>query len=297
MTYSITGRCARTGDVGLALATFSFLFGPMQDADLRPAWWLAHRDAGAVTCQAETRMGFAMKVAERLRAGERAAGALQAAMADEPQDRFFQVGVVDGGGCAAAFTGGSTADWKGHLTGDGWAAAGNILAGEQVVTSMARAFEERTDLELPERLLTALAAGRDAGGDRRGTRNAVIKVASENVMGGLAFRVWDHEDPIGELARLVALARPEQAFLTLARQAARRFAELLPGSSLDLAALQTLSLREAAGRVRQAWAEHPRATPADLAMGDRLLAALDARPDWAGMNFEQVLAFLPLWAS
>src|SRR3989304_3393234 len=105
MTPSTTGRCARTGDVGLALATFSFLFGPMQDAELKPTWWLAQRDAGAVTCQAETRYGFAVKLVERLRAGESAPVALETAIADEANHRFFQVAVVDSRGCAAAFTG------------------------------------------------------------------------------------------------------------------------------------------------------------------------------------------------
>src|SRR3990172_8762624 len=94
MTYSITGRCARTGDVGLALATFSFLFGPMQGAELKPTWWLAQRDAGAVTCQAETRYGFAVKVVERLHAGESAPAALDTAIADEADYRLFHFAVV-----------------------------------------------------------------------------------------------------------------------------------------------------------------------------------------------------------
>ncbi len=293
MTYSITGRCARTGDVGLALATFSFLFGPMQDAELKPSWWVALRDAGAVTCQAETRFGFAVKVVERLRAGESAPTALETAIADEADCRLFQVGVVDSRGRAAAFTGEAALDWKGHLTGDGWVAAGNTLAGEQVVQALGRTFEERPDLELPERLLTALAAGRDAGGDRRGTRNAVLQVASENYMGGFAFRAWEQHDPIGELARLVALARPQSEFWALVQQAARRFAELLPGSGLDLAALLPLSMREAVVRLRQAWAAEPRATPADLDLADRFLASLDTRPDMAELKFELVLSLLP----
>lgn len=293
MTYSITGRCARTGDVGLALATFSFLFGPMQDAELKPTWWVALRDAGAVTCQAETRFGFAVKVVERLRAGESAPAALETAIADEVDCRLFQVAVVDSRGRAAAFTGEATVNWKGHLTGDGWAAAGNILAGEQVVQAMGRTFEERPDLELPERLLAALAAGRDAGGDRRGTRNAVLQVASENVVGGLAFRAWEQDDPIGELARLVALARPQTEFLTLLQQAGRRLTELLPGSGVDLVPLLPLSMREAVVRLREAWAADPRVTPADLDLADRFLASLDTRPDMADLKFELVLSLLP----
>ena len=307
MTYSITGRCARTGDVGLALATFDFVFGPIQDAELKPTWSLALRDAGAVTCQANTRPGFAVKVNERLRAGDRAPAALETAIADEANRRFFQVAVVDSRGRAAAFTGEGAADWKGHLTGDGWAAAGNILAGEQVVQALGRTFQERPDLELPERLLAALSAGRDAGGDRRGTRNADLQVAWEtigrresgaiNLMGGLAFRVWEQDDPIGELARLVALARPQSEFLALAQQAGQRLAALLPGSGVDLAALLPLSMREAVVRLRQAWAADPRATPADLDLADRFLASLDTRPDMADLKFELVLPLLPQWTS
>ena len=301
MTYSITGHCARTGDIGLALATFDFIFGPVHDAELKPTWSLALRDAGAVTCQANTRSGFAVKVIERLRAGGSAPAALETAIADEANRRLFQVAVVDSRGRAAAFTGGGALDWKGHLTGDGWAAAGNTLAGEQVVQAMGRTFEERPDTELPERLLAALSAGRDAGGDRRGTRNAVLQVASEttdrresgvmNLMGGLAFRVWEQDDPIGELARLVALARPQSEFLALAAEAGQRLAALLPGSGIDLAALLPLSMREAVVRLRQAWAADPRATPADLDLADRFLASLEnARPDMADLKFEQALS-------
>src|SRR3970282_1561355 len=94
MTYSITGRCARMGDVGLGLATFSFLFGPMQDAELKPTWWVALRDAGAITRQDETRFGFALKIFERLRAAESAPTALETAIADEVDCRLFQVAIV-----------------------------------------------------------------------------------------------------------------------------------------------------------------------------------------------------------
>lgn len=293
MTYSITGRCARTGDVGFALATFSFLFGPMQDPELRPSWWVTRRETGAVTCQAETRFGFALKVFEQLQAGESASTALQTAMANEPIVQFFQVAVVDSQGGTAAYTGDDNLDWKGHLTGDGWAAAGNILAGDQVVQAMGGTFQERANLDLAERLLAALAAGRDAGGDRRGTRNGIIQVASEDIMGGLSLRAWEQDDPIGEMARLVALARTQSEFLTLAQQAARRFMELLPGSGLDLTALLPLSLREAVVQVRQVWAADPRVTPADLKLADRLLAALEARPDMGEQMFGPAISLLP----
>ena len=298
MTYSITGRCPRTGDVGHAMATFDFNFGPWYDADLRVTSSLALRGAGAVTCQANTRPGFAVKAVERLRAGGGATAALEGALADEPTRQFFQVAMVDATGQAAAFTGQRTADWKGHLTGDGWAAAGNILAGEKVVQALGHAFEQRSDLELPERLLAALSAGRHAGGDRRGTRNASLLVTSENIVGGFAFRAWEQPDPLSELTRVLALARPQSEFMALAQEAGQRLAALLPGSGIDLAPLLPLSTNEAVIRLRDALAARASAgagvTQTDVDLANRLLAALDARPDIRDMSFEQVLPFLPL---
>ena len=298
MTYSITGRCPRTGDVGHAMATFDFSFGPSYDADLRPTYSLTLREVGAITCQANTAPGFSMKVMERLRAQESGPAALKGALGEEPNREAFQVAVVDRGGRAGAFTGRRASDWKGHLTGDGWAAAGNILAGENVIHALGHAFEARPDLELPDRLLAALSAGRDAGGDRRGTRNAALLVASQNLVGGFSLRVYERPDPIAELVRLVALARPQSEFMALAQEAGLRLAELLPASGIDLTPLLPLSTREATIRLREDLARlasaDSRVTQADVDLADRLVAALDARPDIADMTFQQVLAVLSL---
>ena len=97
--------------------------------------------------------------------------------------------------------------WAGGVTGDGFAAQGNILAGEAVVAELARAFTE-TEGDLCDRLLAALVAGDAAGGDKRGRQSAALLVVRDG--GGyegrndryIDLRVDDHADPINELVRI-----------------------------------------------------------------------------------------------
>ena len=127
-----------------------------------------------------------------------------------------QVGVVDRHGNAANFTGEDCFDWAGSRVGDGYTCQGNILAGPEVVDSMATTFEA-TMGDLVARLLAALAAGEVAGGDRRGRQAAAVLVVREgvNFMGDsnlarqrpLDLRVDDHEQPIDELHRLLDVHR------------------------------------------------------------------------------------------
>ncbi|HEV8594681.1 MAG TPA: DUF1028 domain-containing protein, partial [Thermoplasmata archaeon] len=118
-----------------------------------------------------------------------------------------QVGVVDRRGRVASFTGKECQAWAGHLVGKNYACQGNILASEDVVKGMARGFE-RTEGDLPAKLLSALVAGQDAGGDRRGQQSAALLVV--RAKGGYAgfndrwidLRVDDHPRPIEELIRI-----------------------------------------------------------------------------------------------
>jgi uncharacterized Ntn-hydrolase superfamily protein len=118
-----------------------------------------------------------------------------------------QVGFVDGAGRAATFTGSRCMTWAGGATGSGFAAQGNILAGEAVVAELVRVFSE-TEGDLCDRLLASLLAGDAAGGDRRGRQSAALLVVRE--AGGyegrndryIDLRVDDHSDAPHELARL-----------------------------------------------------------------------------------------------
>jgi uncharacterized Ntn-hydrolase superfamily protein len=131
--------------------------------------------------------------------------------ADESRDER-QLGVVDGEGRAASFTGSGCLDWAGGRTGDGYAAQGNILVSAATVDALAGTFES-TRGELAERLLAALGAAQAAGGDSRGQQSASLLVVERD--GGYAglsdllvdLRVDDDERPIEELRRLYGLHR------------------------------------------------------------------------------------------
>jgi uncharacterized Ntn-hydrolase superfamily protein len=124
-----------------------------------------------------------------------------------------QVGVVDGAGRAATFTGGGCHEWAGGRTGDCYAAQGNILVSEATVGALAATFEANAHLELAERLIECLAAAQAAGGDRRGQQSASLLVVQKDAGYGklsdtlVDLRVDDHERPIAELRRLFALHR------------------------------------------------------------------------------------------
>jgi len=115
---------------------------------------------------------------------------------------------VDAEGNAANFTGKECLDWAGGKTGKYYAVQGNILVGEQVVTAMCEVFE-KAEGELADKLLAALEAGQEAGGDARGQQSAALVVVREG--GGYAgfndryvdLRVDDHPEPIKELGRLL----------------------------------------------------------------------------------------------
>src|SRR5919202_551457 len=122
-----------------------------------------------------------------------------------------QVGVVDGRGGAASFTGSECFDWAGGRTGAGYAAQGNILVSEETVAALAATFEATQGRPLAERLIECLAAAQAAGGDSRGQQSSALLVVERD--GGYAglsdevvdLRVDDHERPIEELRRLYDL--------------------------------------------------------------------------------------------
>ena len=122
-----------------------------------------------------------------------------------------QLGVVDGEGRAASYTGAACNEWAGHRTGPGYAAQGNILVSEATVDALAETFEATAGKPLVERLLHCLDAAQAAGGDRRGQQSAAILVVGpEQGYAGLSdvfvdLRVDDHRRPLEELRRLFGI--------------------------------------------------------------------------------------------
>ena len=202
MTFSIVAFDPANGDLGVAVASKFPCVGAVVP-------W-AKAGVGAVATQAWANTDFGPD-GLRLRAGGMPAGpALDAVLEGDDGRDERQVGFVDAAGEAATFTGSGCAEWAGGVSGEHFAAQGNILAGARVVNAVARAFGS-ADGELCDRLLTALMAGDAEGGDRRGRQSSALLVVRDR--GGyegrndryIDLRVDDHPDAPAELGRLFAV--------------------------------------------------------------------------------------------
>src|SRR3954452_7131799 len=169
-------------------------------------------NVGAIATQSWANLAYRPDGLAMLRAGKSAQETLDALTSADEMREERQAGIVDAKGRAATFTGSGCNAWAGGVTGDGFAIQGNILVGPEVVEAMERAWRG-TDATQPltRRLLAALKAGDDAGGDKRGRQSAALLVVTE--AGGYGggsdvfadLRVDDHEQPVTELARLLDL--------------------------------------------------------------------------------------------
>ncbi len=204
MTFSIAARCARTGMLGVATSSKALGAGagvPYVKAGV-----------GAVASQSFVNPYLGIDGLELLEQGLPAERALERLVEEDPGRDVRQLAIVDGEGRVAAYTGEKCIAWAGHLFGGGYVCLGNILVGEQVVKAMALAFEQSADRELAERLLLALEAGQEAGGDRRGRQSAGLHVVHTEAYPCCDLRVDDHPDPVPELRRLFEVHKGEQPF-------------------------------------------------------------------------------------
>jgi uncharacterized Ntn-hydrolase superfamily protein len=172
----------------------------------------ARAGVGAVATQSFVNTAYGPEGLRLMAAGWTAPEVLQQLLAMDGDISHRQVLLVDAAGRAAAHTGEVCFNWAGHIVGENFACAGNILMSEATVQALARTFLE-TQGELGERLVAALAAGQAAGGDSRGQQSAaVLVVRTAGSYGGrgdryIDLRVDDHPEPITELARLLDLHR------------------------------------------------------------------------------------------
>lgn len=201
-TFSIVGYDPQEKAWGIAVASKFLAVGAVVP-------W-ARAGVGALATQSYANTSFGPDGLEKMARGLSAREALAELLAADPESAKRQVGIVDRQGRAATFTGKSCFDWAGGLTGENFAAQGNILAGAGVVQAMADVFR-KSEGNLARRLLDALRAGDDAGGDRRGKQSAAILVVKEGAgYGGfndrwIDFRVDDHIEPVHRLGELLDL--------------------------------------------------------------------------------------------
>ena len=170
----------------------------------------ARAGVGAVATQAMANFNYGPRGLDLMAEGEDAAQTIEALTTADEDREHRQVGVVDTNGRAATFTGSECFDWAGGVTGEHYAAQGNILVGRETVEAMAKTYET-AEGDFAARLLAALDAGQAAGGDSRGEQSAALLVVREGGgYGGdndrvLDLRVDDHPDPIKEIIRVRGL--------------------------------------------------------------------------------------------
>ena len=118
-----------------------------------------------------------------------------------------QLHIMDAEGRIAAHTGRDCVDWCGHLKGENFSIAGNMLAGAAVLDDTAQAYLANQSLPLARRLIAAMRAGEKAGGDKRGKQSAALLIHEHEEWSALDLRVDDHADPLAELERLEQVSR------------------------------------------------------------------------------------------
>jgi uncharacterized Ntn-hydrolase superfamily protein len=193
MTWSIVARDA-DGAFGVAVASRFFAVGVHCPH--------ARSGVGAVCTQALVNPHYGPRGLDLLAEGVAPPDAIgRLTSGDEGRDHR-QLHLMDSRGRTAAYTGSACIDWCGHLAGEGFSVAGNMLAGAAVLEKTALEFEEQKGLSFPERLLAALEAGERAGGDKRGKQAAALLVCTTEDYPFLDLRVDDHAEPLGELRRL-----------------------------------------------------------------------------------------------
>lgn len=200
MTFTIIGRCERTGMLGIGTATNALCVG------VRVPFIKERLGAVAIMAIADERLGpTALRLMET---GYKAPGTIHQMAVADPWIEYRQLGIVDDDGISAARTGAENTDWSGHRTGPNYVALGNALVGEEVVVAMEETFLADPDEDLEERLMQAVEAGRDAGGQPNGQRSAALLVYDKKTFSRVDLRVDIHESPEAELRRIFDYYRP-----------------------------------------------------------------------------------------
>lgn len=198
MTFTLLARCPDTGQVGIGIATYSICVG-LYCNGLRG-------NVGATMSQAFVNQGNNPLALRLLAQGYTPQHVLDELKANDPNHEFRQIAVIDRNGRIAASTGARNRGWAGHRVGEGYVAMGNVLTGEKTVTAMADAYESAAALPFERRLLAAVEAGRDAGGQsgvdgHLPERSAALMVHGDHDHAEIDLRVDLHPTAVEELRR------------------------------------------------------------------------------------------------
>lgn len=205
-TFSIVARDEKTGEIAVGVQSHWFSVGTSV------SW--AEAGVGAVATQSFTNKSFGIRGLALLKQGKTAQEALDILLSDDSGKEVRQVGIVDSKGNVANFTGKNCVDFAGQLQGKNFAVQSNMMLNDKVPMAMKTAFEANSKLPLAERVLEALKAAQNVGGDIRGKQSAAILVVKGEAMGKpwdenhlVDLRVDDNAAPLVEMERLLKTHR------------------------------------------------------------------------------------------
>ena len=200
MTYSLAGRCARTGMLGTIVTTSAIAVGNRCQ--------FARAGVGAVLTQHRTDPRLGLFGLSFLDLGLTAEETINALVSSTPQHGWRQLAVIDARGRSAHFSGHNIRSIHAGASGRDCVAIANVVRSAQVPAAMVHAFEAAPHKPLAERLCAALQAGRDAGGEFKEVTSAGLLVVHEHAFPYVDLRVDDHPDPMAEITRLWMLYAP-----------------------------------------------------------------------------------------
>ena len=237
MTYSIIAKCPETGQYGVGIQSHFYGAGS--------ACW-ALPGVGVVVTQAMALIDHGPLGLKLMEGGVSASDALVERLREDPEPEIRQVAMLDSNGEVAAHTGSLTIPAAGHIIGEGFSCQANLMWNESVPQAMSDAFE-KSDGRLSERLLSAMFAGQNAGGDIRGMQSGRILVVdshtTEKEWEGVIVdvNVDDHPNPLEELGRLLKVSSIYSEFTNngyefdLEQSEAEEFPEIAFWTAVNLA--------------------------------------------------------------
>ena len=200
-TFSITAKCEKTAQFGIAISTKVPAVGSLCT--------YAKAGVGAIASQSFVNPYIGINGLKYLEENLSAQEVLDRVLQEDPVPELRQFSIVDRKGRAVAYTGKKCDTWNGHLTGENYAVAGNMLVSEATIEAMEKSFKQNRNLDFADRLLESLLAGQQAGGDKRGKQSAAIYIVHKEAYPFVDLRVDEHKNPVVELKRVYQVAQKE----------------------------------------------------------------------------------------
>jgi len=244
MTYSLIAKDV-DGSIGLIVASKFFACGAVVPYVSGTV---------AVASQAFCNPIWGTEGRTRLIAGESAEQALKDLAARDEGRAIRQAHMMDAQGNFAAHTGADCVDWAGHILGDNHSVAGNMLAGARVIEATSDAYLANASLPFAERLINAMVAGEEAGGDKRGRQAAGLIIHRGEHHPWLDLRADDHADPLAELARLWDVAQERYVHFAKGMPSAHQFSGYPTRDTIDADIAAAEERRKVEGRASRSHA-------------------------------------------